>query len=654
MNILIYLQMKSNAMNKFSNPSGDDSKKQYIKYILFLSILALLIFTAYSPVSKNTFLNWDDGAYVKDNADIQHLKSENLTMFFTKSYVGTYLPLTMISYAINYQTGGLNPQIYVYTNVLLHFCNSAFVFFLLISIFSFFDKINNSQITRSKFFLIPVMTSVLFAIHPVNVESVAWVAERKNVLFTFFFLLSLMGYIKYLAKPGWITYLVSLCLFLLSLLSKGVAVSLPLCLIAIDYLQKRKLLSKKAIIEKIPFFILSLSFGIVAILAQGKEYVEMHRPFYEQCAMASFGFINYLVNLILPVNLIAMYPYPKEISFIHYISLAATVTFLVCILILWKRTPAIVLFGILFFILNILLLLQMIPVGNAVLADRYVYLPSIGFFLVAVFYITKLPVKPILVLVIFFILAVSYSFGTHERVKIWSNNYSLWDDVIRKNKNVAVAWNNRGMVRRDSGNITGAFIDFSEAIKVNQGYKEPYNNRGILNFQMGNAQAAMADFSKAIEVDTTFATAYYNRGKLRKLNKDYEGALSDLNKSIHYDKQNINAYILSAKVLTRLNRYVEAINDCDSVLIYDKNSLNAYIIKSGVLIKKGEYQKATEVADNGLNLDPKRGILYYIKGISYQRAGNKAASDDNLARAKDLGFDPGKDGMAADLEIDKK
>jgi hypothetical protein len=181
------------------------------------------------------------------------------------------------------------------------------------------------------------------------------------VLFTFFFLLSLILYIKFIISKNKSFYIISLLLFLCSLLSKGSAVSLSLCVVAIDYLYQRNLLSKKIVIEKIPFFILSIAFGIITISTQGHNNIILTKPFYEQIACASFGFVSYIYNLILPVNLIALYPYPKEVSIIHWSSLIISLLFVTGIIVYLKTISRIVLFAILFFIINIMFLLQIIP-----------------------------------------------------------------------------------------------------------------------------------------------------------------------------------------------------------------------------------------------------------------------------------------------------
>ena len=222
------------------------------KIQLPVSLLAIITITVlvYSPVAKNNFLNWDDSVYVSENPHIKNITAENIKLWFTNSYAGTYLPFTMASYAIDYQIGGLEPKVFIFTNLLFHLCNAILVFLLVFQLVNLTRTNMNIRCNGIKISILSAsIVSILFAIHPCNVESVAWVAERKNVLFAFFFLLSVIAYIRYVDRNKSVYLVISLFLFLCSLLSKGTAVALSLCILSIDYILSRKLLSAKVIVE---------------------------------------------------------------------------------------------------------------------------------------------------------------------------------------------------------------------------------------------------------------------------------------------------------------------------------------------------------------------------------------------------------------------
>ena len=215
-----------------------------LRITLCLCLILLIVFGAFLPSLKNGFVNWDDDCYVLNSSSISSsISASNLKSIFTSFSVGHYQPLTILSYAFDYQLFKLNPYYYHLTNLILHLLNSLLVFYL---IYLLSGNIGVSFIT-----------AILFGIHPLHVESVAWISERKDVLYSFFFLLSCIIYLYYLTKErNSKYYLLSLFLFLCSLLSKSMAVTLPLLLLLMDYYLKRKP-NKELLLDKIPYFFLT-------------------------------------------------------------------------------------------------------------------------------------------------------------------------------------------------------------------------------------------------------------------------------------------------------------------------------------------------------------------------------------------------------------
>lgn len=227
----------------------------YEKY--FLPIALVITFIVLSPCLQNKFTNLDDTQYVVENSVIKELNVENLKTIFSEQFVGNYQPITMLSYMVEYKLWGLNPFGYHLMNLLFHLLGTLFVFLII-------KKLSGND-------LIAFITSLLFGIHPLHVESVAWIAERKDVLYGFYFLWALYLYILHTKQEKQFSkyFLFSLILFVLALLSKAQAVVLPVGFFAVDFLMKRKF-TKKIILEKIPFFVLAVAFGLLAIKVQGK------------------------------------------------------------------------------------------------------------------------------------------------------------------------------------------------------------------------------------------------------------------------------------------------------------------------------------------------------------------------------------------------
>lgn len=404
-------------------------------------MLFVICILAFLPMVKNGFIGtWDDGIYILQNQLLHDLSWQGVIKIFSygdefQKISNNYHPFTILSLAINYKISGLSPASYHITNFVFHGLNAVFVF-----IFVF--------ILSRRRMLPSVISGLLFAIHPMHVESVAWVSERKDVLYTFFFLAGLIAYLKYREDEKIWKLGVALLLFIFSCLSKAMAVSFPLILLLVDYFQRRRF-SWKLIIEKIPFFIIALVIGLMAIHLQSISAINKFETFtfYQRIMHASFGFITYILKFIDPSSLSAFYPYPPitstgllPFSFLiaPYICLAAAG------LLVWISTrkgeiARVFVFGILFYFFTIVLVLQFLSVGKAIMADRYSYIPFIGLAfiigMVADFYLQKKSSLKYLgygLISASLILSVVFSFMTYERTKVWKDDITLWSDALRQ------------------------------------------------------------------------------------------------------------------------------------------------------------------------------------------------------------------------------
>ena len=483
---------KRNETNRSNILKENNNKKFLLIAILLLTIVV------YSPSFTAEFTNWDDGAYVVENQLIKNLSVENIKTIFSEYFISNYHPLSLLSLSIDYQIGGKTPFVYHFVNILLHLINIVLVFLM---IFFILEALGISRKIE-----IALITSALFAVHTLHVESVSWISERKDLLYSLFFLASIIFYIKFVKNRNVKFYLLSLFLFILSLLSKGMAVSLAPSLIAIDLLLKRKIFDKTLILEKLPFFVLSLLFGIIALHAQhtGEAIADGSVfNYYERILFAGYGFCQYHFKLLLPVNLSAIYPYPVKIGtaipakfyffFVLFVALCVGLFFII------KRSNF-GRFGVLFFSINIIFVLQLIPVGSAIYADRYSYIPSIGyFFLIGILFNHFSERKKnyrILGLIIIFAYILMLSVMTFKRTKVWENSLTLWDDVLSKYTEVPIAWVNRGNVKYKAKDYQSAINDYNEALKLKPDHSQAFLNRATVKKEMGNLKAAIKDYNK--------------------------------------------------------------------------------------------------------------------------------------------------------------
>lgn len=618
-------------------------------------VIAIACFVAYFPSLKNEFTNWDDDIYVTDNIYMQRLADEDINVLITKNFVSNFHPLTMLSLTLDHIIGTspkvkewgeklrgnteelqqyvADPLIFHFTNLLIHILNTLLVFWFIYMLYGFFEK-RFLKDSRSWKFEIATIAAALFGIHTLHVESVAWVAERKDVLYTFFYLLAAISYVYYVRRFRITTLILSILLFTCALLSKGMAVSLAVTLFAIDYLTGRKILSRKVIIEKIPFLILAVIFGIRAVTAQrtsGALAEEAVFDFHERIAFASYGLTQYILKLIYPFKLSGYYSYPDktasgDIPPVYWVfplvSIALTILFIIAVKKKWKLTA----FSILFFILNILLVLQLIPVGNAVMADRYSYVPSIGFFFLLAVGIKKLAQKNIAlksgVTIAFCIYFLLLGYLTFERTKIWKNSLTFWDDVLKYHKNVPAAWNNRGNARKDIGDFEGAIADYNEAIKIKPDHTKAYNNRGIAKKNLGRVKEAIRDYDKSIALKPDYDDAYSNRGNAKRLIGDLEGAIKDYNKAIELKPYFAKAYSNRGASKIDMNDYDGAIADLKKAIEIRPQFVEAYYNIANAYFNTGKYKEAIDAYTDAIQLRPN-----YVEAYA-NRAGSKFRIED--------------------------
>jgi len=590
--------------------------------------ILLLTFLVYIPSFKGMFV-WDDNNYIQNNPLITSI---NLKALFSTYVMGNYHPLTMLGYAIEYQFFGLNATGYHVINLLLHVINVLLVFY---TVFYLSNKA-----------IVALIACLFFGIHPMHVESVAWASELKDLLYSLFFLASYIFYIKYLKEQHKRFYFFSLLLFLCSLLSKGMAVSLPLVLLLTDYFKGRKI-TRQTIIEKLPFFLLAIIFGIVAVLAQksSSSIQEITSfTFFQRIVFASYGFITYLFKLLLPFNLSAFYPYPiktGESLPAYYYFYPLILLMLVALVVYSFRFSKKFFYSLSFFTATIFLVLQLLPVGDAVMADRYSYIPSIGLFYLAGegFYWLWNRNNKILSFILAGAFTIFFSVGTYARCSVWENGLSLWNDVIDKYPTVAVAYNNRGGTLLNEKRYEDAIRDFSKAIELRPDFYDAYNNRGILLTEMQRNEEALRDYNKAIEFGPNHAQVYSNRGLLlMEFNKNKE-ALADFNKAIELQPDYSQAYYNRGLLAMNEGRKEQAYSDYAMAIKLNPAYYEAYINRGVLFQNENKFDEAIIEYNKAAELQPANPQIYYNLGLIMMTKKRYEEAINNFSKAIELKSD---------------
>ena len=503
--------------------------KQKSRFILVISILLLLAFLSFLPVLGNGFVNWDDQAYITDNPLIKQLSLKGMKNIFFSFHVGLYKPLVLLSFALEYHFFKLNPFIYHLDNLLLHLLNALLVFWFIYRL--------------SLKLPVAFLSAVFFAIHPLRVESVAWVVERKDMLYGLFLLLSLISYLYYIDKGQRQKYYnLSVAGFFLSLLAKPAGLMLPFALLTLDWFRKRKL-NLQTFKEKIPYLVLSL-------LAVGlNSYAQYLQPdsqlnlqartgltLPDKFLIANRAILLYLEKLFLPIKLSCLYPYPQRIN--HLLPpgfrIAPLIVLLLALVVgLSRRYTPKVIFGSLFFFILLFPLLPLISTGPAFAAERYTYIACLGlFYLLAEaslwLYLRASPPLKTTIIISLSLIILILALLTFQRTRVWKDSLTLWDDCLRNYPHTALAYNNRGNVYQKTGNFTQAIADYNQALKLKPDYAKAYYNRGKLYHDTGNLTQALADYNQALKLKPELVEAYNNRAVAYFQLKDYAAALSDV------------------------------------------------------------------------------------------------------------------------------
>jgi len=573
-------------------PQANNSVKAY----WLVALCLLMAFGAYLPVFQANFVNWDDSEYVVENLTIRSFTSMKEILFTPVQ--GNYHPVTMLSLAVNYAISGLSPTSYHLVNLLLHLLNILLVFFFVY------------RLTGKKIWIAWV-TALLFAVHPLHAESVAWVSERKDVLYSFFFLAGLILYLRFLENRTVNRFLAVFFLFILSLLSKPSAIVFPLVLILID-LYYGRLRETRSWFEKLPFLLFSFAFGLLTLHGQSMtdatQYSNMI-PGHFKFFFGFYGSMMYLVKTLVPVGLCAFYPYPAVNESLPAPYYAAFFVFVLtaALLIIKFRNHRLVIFAALFYLVNLILVLQFFPVGSAIIADRYAYLPVIGPFLIFGVLLQSLGDRnsgkpPVWSLATLGVIAVVLMILTFRQASTWRSSEDLWDQAIRVNPS-SKAYTNRGFFYKKDGQQDKALEFFSSAIRINGADKDALVNRGDLYFGQQKFDLAIADYSQCLRIFPDVSLALQNRGAAYSAIGKYDLARIDMDRALALNPASKVGYANRALLEQSLQRYQQAIDDFYRHMQYSPDTTGDVWNAIGVSwLRMNQKEKALACFDKAIQL----------------------------------------------------
>ena len=594
-----------------------------------LFIILGLTFIAYIPTLSAGFVNWDDPDYVSGNLMIKNIT--DLQRILSRPVQGNYHPLTMLSLSINYLISGLDAWSYHLFNLSLHLVNCYLVYRL-------------TMLLSKNNLIIAATTALLFGIHPMHVESVAWVSERKDVLYGLFFLAALISYTRYIDTGSKKQYGLTMLFFVLSLLSKPAAVIFPLAIFSIDLLRNRKF-NVKLLTEKLPLFFLALVMGAITYAAQKEKGATDGADIFDlgtRILMGFYGIMMYSIKFIFPVNLSPFSPFApvnEELPLAYKIAPLFSVALIVLIFYSLKKNRVIA-FGITFFLTNLLLVLQFLPVGSAVIADRYTYLPYLGLFYIVGWLIARysgnklsriiyigLPVSIILVIL------------SYKQSSIWNNGASLWDHAIKVEPS-ARAYQNRGSIYRDEKKYQMALNCYNEALRINVAGHEAYMSRANVYFDLNKPDLAFADYKKALQIKPDYVAAMDNLAALFGMRLQNDSALVYLNKALGINPGYAPSYKNRALVNLELHRDEEALRDFKKFLEYYPNDADILNMIGICYRNLKRYNDALAIISKAISIKPDPHF-FLSRAYCYQALNDiESARRDALnAKANGLSID---------------
>lgn len=564
----------------------------------------------YNPVNRHPFVNYDDDRYITENLHVHNgLTWRTITWAFTATEQGNWHPLTWLSHALDYQLFHQNPAGHHFTSLLIHAANAVLLFLFLMYA--------TRRLGPSLF------VAALFALHPINVESVAWVAERKNVLCTFFFFATLIAYCWYARQPDWRRYLVFAGLFVLGLMSKPMVITLPFVLLLLDYWPLGRIRGghadataaplSKLVVEKLPLIALSAASAVITMQAQragGAMRSTAQFSLAVRLENAVMAYAMYLWKMIWPSHLSPIYPHPGDSLAGWQVGTSALVLLAVTAVALKFRARRYLLTGWLWFLGTLVPVIGLVQVGDQAMADRYAYIPLVGIFIMIAWGIADLADSKQIGLVVRVIPAacvlLALSFATNRQLGYWSSNYDLWTHAVAVTGRNFIAQDNLGGALLWLGKTDEAYLHFQAAAEINPLDPMSRSNLGAYLQEHGHMAEAIEKYNRVITLTSDpglLAATYANLGAAyRKLGED-EKARTSYDQALQLNPNQYNAYLGLGELLEKQSRLDDAISNY-SKAVELRPTDTGFLLLGRALERTGRRSEALAAYQAALKLSP--------------------------------------------------
>ena len=623
------------------------------KYWIFIIclVLALAILVVYWPVKNHDFIKYDDDKYITDNRSVKSgLNPESIRWAFTTGHASNWHPVTWMSHELDCQIFDLNAGAHHLINVLFHIINTLLLFIVL--------KRMTKAIWPSAF------VAALFGLHPLHVESVAWVAERKDVLSTFFWMLTMWAYVRYAEHPKITGYLLALLFFVIGLMAKPMLVTLPFVLLLLDYwplerMRVGKLIKEKnrensiqrkpalhLLIEKIPFIFFSIVSCVVTFIVQrrtGAVQTIDAIDIKSRAGNAVVAYIGYIGKMIWPDNLAVLYPHPgNSLSMSNVAVCGLLLIFLsFCFVFLARRHKYLVV-GWLWYVGTLVPVIGLVQVGVQAMADRYTYIPLTGLFIIIAWgandLLKSMPCRKVILGFCAVIILSAITIKTSQQLKYWRDSVTLFQHTLAVTQKNYVMHNNYANYLMNMGKLDEAIEHFNESLKIKPRAAEVHNNLGNALSRLGRVDEAIEHYRTALSLEPDLPDAHYNLAIVLSGQNKIDEAIEEYRESLHFDPDNVDALSNLGFELAQQGNNKEAIEFYNKALSIEPENIITHGRLGLALAAAGKIDDAIEEFRFVLKARPDDAEMWCNLGILLERQGKTAEAIEQYRQA--LQIDP--------------
>jgi len=580
---------------------SDDDFEKYRDLLICISV-SVVIFVVYWQVQHYDLISLDDIDYISGNPYVKAgLTWESLSWAMKDVHTGYWHPLTWVTHMLDYQLFGSRVGGHHWTNVIFHIANSVLLYVVL--------KRMSGSAWKS------ALVATLFAVHPLNVESVAWVSERKNVLCTFFWFMGIWSYSYYVVRPTPYRYCLILVTFSLGLMSKPMIVTFPFTLLLLDYWPMGRLTSWKTfprlVFEKMPLFILSAIVGIVTFLSSlhGDVTISIDKlPMGDRLANAGVSYAKYLERMFWPQNLAVFYPYSREFSLFQTSAAFLLLSVISCLAIFFAHKYRYALAGWLWYLGTLVPVIGLIQVGKQAMADRYAYVPMIGLFIIIAWGIPDLlrgwPCRKIIFIISSVAVISSLMICSVLQVRYWRNGVTLFEHALLATDINSRAYYNLGIALTDMGKLSEAVYHLESAIKLEPEYAAPYGYMGLALARQGKTDEAIVYYREALRIKQDDETTHNNLGVALAGRGKFDEAILHFQLALRIRPDYLHANRNMAGALAKLGRMEEAVDYYEKALKLDRDNAVTHNNLGLALAGVGRDQEAVGHFQEALKINP--------------------------------------------------